>query len=83
MLPQRWESGSPSCKTRGTCAAMELSLPSFQFRFMAALGNVIFPGNFHPVGSQAGARKMVEFTLADGAPKAGAGGRWLVVGGSA
>ena len=61
---------------------MELSLPSFQFRFMAAGGNVIFPGNFHPVGSQAGARKMVEFTLADGKPEAGAGGRWLIVGGS-
>ena len=61
---------------------MELSLPSFQFRFMAAFGNVIFPGNFHPVGSQTGARKMVEFALADGKPKAGSGGRWLVVGGS-
>jgi enoyl-[acyl-carrier protein] reductase/trans-2-enoyl-CoA reductase (NAD+) len=61
---------------------MELSLPSFQFRFMAAAGNVIFPGNFHPVGSQVGARKMVEFASADAKPTAGAGGRWLVVGGS-
>lgn len=61
---------------------MELSLPSFQYRFMAAAGNVIFPGNFHPVGSQAGAREMVVRALADGKPEVGSGGRWLVVGGS-
>lgn len=61
---------------------MELALPRFQFRFMKAQGNVIFPGNFHPVGTQRAAEGMIETALADGTPTAGAGGTWLLVGGS-
>ena len=38
---------------------MEIVLPRFQFRFMKAQGNVIFPGNFHPVGTQRAAEQMV------------------------
>ena len=60
---------------------MQLALPGFQFRFMAAGGNVIFPGNFHPVGTQASAREMVARCEGE-TPEVGAGGRWLVVGGS-
>jgi enoyl-[acyl-carrier protein] reductase/trans-2-enoyl-CoA reductase (NAD+) len=62
---------------------MKLALPEFQFRFMAAAGNVIFPGNFHPVGSQRSAEQLVERALANGKQaSAGSGGIWLVVGGS-
>lgn len=62
---------------------MKLAIPTFKFRFMRAAGNVIFPGNFHPLGTQRDAELMVERALADG-PKAepGAGGLWLIVGGS-
>ena len=60
---------------------MKLALPSFQFRFMPSAGNVIFPGNFHPVGTQAAADQMVDRCGAmDVEP--GAGGRWLILGGS-
>lgn len=59
---------------------MKLALPKFQFRFMPAQGNVIFPGNFHPVGTQAAAREMLE--RAPAKVEAGSGGLWLVVGGS-
>jgi enoyl-[acyl-carrier protein] reductase/trans-2-enoyl-CoA reductase (NAD+) len=61
---------------------MRLALPAFQFRFLPAMGNVIYPGNFHPIGSQRGAELMVDRALSSGAPAPGAGGRWLVVGGS-
>lgn len=65
---------------------MQLALPSFQFRFMPAMGNIIFPGNFHPVGTQRAADLMVERVLAptegQARPNPGAGGNWLVVGSS-
>ncbi|MCH9682167.1 MAG: hypothetical protein K0V04_12085, partial [Deltaproteobacteria bacterium] len=50
--------------------------------FISKMGHVIFPGNFHPVGTQAAARSMVERVTPAQAPKPGAGGNWLVVGGS-
>lgn len=62
---------------------MELALPKFQYRFMKAQGNVIFPGNFHPVGTQRAAADMIAAAVSDGPqPEAGAGGTWLLVGGS-
>jgi enoyl-[acyl-carrier protein] reductase/trans-2-enoyl-CoA reductase (NAD+) len=65
---------------------MKLALPKFQFRFIPKMGNVIFPGNFHPVGTQRAAEQMVDRALARGDGKlgaeAGAGGTWLVMGGS-
>ncbi|MEM9452912.1 MAG: hypothetical protein AAGF11_01950 [Myxococcota bacterium] len=61
---------------------MPIALPKFQYRFMAAMGHVIFPANFHPVGTQAAARAMVERVSPSVAPAPGSGGRWLVVGGS-
>lgn len=66
---------------------MQLAIPEFQFRFMRAAGNVIFPGNFHPIGTQRDAELLVDRALADqGAPtehpEPGAGGIWLIVGGS-
>jgi enoyl-[acyl-carrier protein] reductase/trans-2-enoyl-CoA reductase (NAD+) len=63
---------------------MKLALPTFQFRFMRAAGNVIFPGNFHPVGTQRDAESMVQRALADAparAPESDAP-LWLIVGGS-
>jgi len=63
---------------------MQLAIPRFQFRFVPAMGNVIHPGNFHPVGAQVGAEGMIDRVLAamPERPAAGAGGNWLVVGGS-
>lgn len=63
---------------------MQLAIPRFQFRFVPAMGNVIHPGNFHPVGAQVGAEAMVDRVLAavPERPAAGAGGQWLLVGGS-
>lgn len=61
---------------------MKLALPKFQFRFVPSMGNVIYPGNFHPVGTQVAAREMLERAARGREPKPGAGGRWLVVGGS-
>ena len=63
---------------------MLLAIPRFQFRFVPAMGNVIHPGNFHPVGAQVGAEALVDRTLAtvDRRPAAGAAGNWLLVGGS-
>jgi enoyl-[acyl-carrier protein] reductase / trans-2-enoyl-CoA reductase (NAD+) len=78
-------------KKRGTTARdMTVAFPSFQYRFMPAMGHVIFPANFHPVGTQRAAQAMIERVAsapaagsAEGsAPAPGAGGRWLVVGGS-
>ncbi|MEZ4448888.1 MAG: hypothetical protein R3B09_05345 [Nannocystaceae bacterium] len=61
---------------------MRFAIPAFQFRFMPALGNVIFPANFHPVGTQRAAEAMVARGLAGaGKPREG-GGRWLIVGAS-
>jgi len=63
--------------------AMLLALPNFQFRFMAAMGNVIFPANFHPVGSQRSGEMLIDRALKARRWKApGEGGRWLVIGGS-
>ena len=64
---------------------MKLAIPTFQFRFMRAAGNVIFPGNFHPVGTQRDAEALIERALADAQgprPEPGSGGLWLIVGGS-
>jgi enoyl-[acyl-carrier protein] reductase/trans-2-enoyl-CoA reductase (NAD+) len=63
---------------------MQLAIPRFQFRFVPAMGNVIHPGNFHPVGAQVGAEALVDRTLAamGKRPAAGAAGNWLLVGGS-
>lgn len=62
---------------------MELAIPEFQFRFMPRLGHIIYPGNFHPVGVQKDAQAMVDRVVSErGTPEPGAGGRWLVVGGS-
>jgi enoyl-[acyl-carrier protein] reductase / trans-2-enoyl-CoA reductase (NAD+) len=63
---------------------MQLAIPRFQFRFVPAMGNVIHPGNFHPVGAQVGAEALVARVLAavPERPAAGAGGNWLLVGGS-
>jgi enoyl-[acyl-carrier protein] reductase/trans-2-enoyl-CoA reductase (NAD+) len=63
---------------------MEIAIPKFETRFMAELGNLIYPGNFHPVGVLASTKRMFERALADASPKtvAPGGGLWLVVGGS-
>lgn len=61
---------------------MRFSVPKFQFRFVPALGNVIHPGNFHPVGTQVAAQAMLDRATLDQAPAPGAGGNWLVVGAS-
>jgi len=61
---------------------MKLVLPKFQFRFMPSMGNIIFPGNFHPVGTQRAADMMVDRAIDGASAKAGAGGTWLVVGSS-
>lgn len=58
---------------------MKLAIPSFQFRFIPSMGNVVFPGNFHPVGTQVAADAMLERV---GAPASQGGENWLVVGGS-
>jgi enoyl-[acyl-carrier protein] reductase / trans-2-enoyl-CoA reductase (NAD+) len=61
---------------------MKLALPKFQFRFVPGFGNVIHPGNFHPVGTQQAARAMVERVETGGTPMSISGQSWLVVGGS-
>jgi enoyl-[acyl-carrier protein] reductase/trans-2-enoyl-CoA reductase (NAD+) len=61
---------------------MRLSIPKFQFRFVPALGNVIHPGNFHPVGTQRSTDELVARARPGSAPAPGAGGNWLVIGGS-
>lgn len=61
---------------------MSVAFPSFQFRFMPAMGHVIFPANFHPLGTQAAAKTMIDRVATTPAPTPGAGGNWLVVGGS-
>lgn len=59
---------------------MKLAIPSFQFRFVPSMGNVVYPGNFHPVGTQVAAEAMLE--RAGSAPEGSKGENWLVVGGS-
>jgi enoyl-[acyl-carrier protein] reductase/trans-2-enoyl-CoA reductase (NAD+) len=59
---------------------MLLAIPKFQFRFVPALGHVIHPGNFHPVGTRRAAERMIERVATKVDP--GAGGRWLIVGAS-
>jgi enoyl-[acyl-carrier protein] reductase/trans-2-enoyl-CoA reductase (NAD+) len=63
---------------------MKLALPTFQFRFMRAAGNVIFPGNFHPVGTQRDAESMVARACASAPARAPDADPplWLIVGGS-
>ncbi len=61
---------------------MRISVPKFQFRFVPALGNVIHPGNFHPVGTRVAAQAMIDRARIEPAPARGSGGNWLVVGGS-
>ncbi len=61
---------------------MQFALPKFTYRFIPSMGNVIHPGNFHPVGTQRGAVALVERAVAVGQAQPGAGGRWLTVGGS-
>jgi enoyl-[acyl-carrier protein] reductase/trans-2-enoyl-CoA reductase (NAD+) len=61
---------------------MSVAFPTFQYRFMAAMGHVIFPANFHPVGTQAAAQRMIDRVAATPAPAPGSGGNWLVVGAS-
>ena len=61
---------------------MQLALPKFQYRFIPSMGNVIYPGNFHPVGTQRHADGLVDRAMVNGPPQPGAGGRWLLVGGS-
>lgn len=50
------------------------------------MGNVIFPGNFHPVGTQRAADVMFDRVLTssggDTRPHPGSGGVWLIVGSS-
>jgi enoyl-[acyl-carrier protein] reductase / trans-2-enoyl-CoA reductase (NAD+) len=58
---------------------MKVALPKFQFRFVPSMGNVIHPGNFHPVGTQRAAEEMLQRTAAG---EAEAGRSWIVVGGS-
>jgi enoyl-[acyl-carrier protein] reductase/trans-2-enoyl-CoA reductase (NAD+) len=61
---------------------MLLAIPKFQFRFVPALGHVIHPGNFHPVGTRRAAERMIERAAPPLAPEPGAAGRWLVIGAS-
>lgn len=61
---------------------MSVAFPSFQYRFMPAMGHVIFPANFHPVGTQVAAKAMIDRVATTPVPEPGAGGNWLVVGGS-
>lgn len=63
---------------------MQLAVPRFQFRFVPAMGNVIHPGNFHPVGAQVGAERLIDRVLTAIPERAinGSGGNWLIVGGS-
>jgi len=62
---------------------MQIALPKFQYRFVPSLGNVIHPGNFHPVGTQRSAEAMLARAAAH--PHAGRDdgrGAWVIVGGS-
>lgn len=63
---------------------MRLAVPKFQFRFVPSLGHVIHPGNFHPVGVQRSTDATIDRALAAAGapPRPGAGGNWLIVGGS-
>ncbi|GEM_PF-544357 len=65
-----------------TAARMKLAIPKFQYRFVRAMGNVIHPGNFHPVGTQVEADRQCGRALSGRTPVVGQAGRWLLVGGS-
>lgn len=58
---------------------MSFALPKFQFRFVPSMGNVIHPGNFHPVGTQRAAEQMIARAKTSTVDK---GKTWIVVGGS-
>lgn len=45
-------------------------------------GNLIYPGNVHPVGAQRSAERMIERALAHPTSYPKPGGLWLVIGGS-
>ena len=64
-----------------TPRAMRLAVPRFQFRFVPSMGNVIYPGNFHPVGTQRAAELALD-RVAGGQAVRRDGGAWLIVGGS-
>jgi len=59
---------------------MQIAIPQFQYRFVRSMGNIIHPGNFHPVGTQVVAERMIGRIPADAS--AGAGGAWIIVGAS-
>lgn len=63
---------------------MEIAIPRFETRFMADLGNLIYPGNFHPVGVLESTKRMFDRALTDASPttRVKEPGLWLVVGGS-
>lgn len=61
---------------------MKLRVRDFQVRFMRDKGNLIYPGNVHPVGAQRSAERMIERAIARPATCTKPGGLWLVVGGS-
>lgn len=61
---------------------MKLRVPEFHVRFVRDKGNLIYPGNVHPVGAQRSAEILVERGLAAPADYAKPGGLYLVVGGS-
>ncbi len=60
---------------------MKLALPKFQYRFVPSMGNVIHPGNFHPVGTLRAAEMMVD-RVQKSASASSSNESWLVVGGS-
>jgi enoyl-[acyl-carrier protein] reductase/trans-2-enoyl-CoA reductase (NAD+) len=61
---------------------MKLRVPEFQIRFMRDKGNLIYPGNVHPVGAQRSIDLMFERTVAAPADYPKPGGLWLIIGGS-
>jgi len=61
---------------------MKLRIPEFHVRFVPDKGNLIYPGNVHPVGARRSAEILVERGLATPSDYAKPGGLYLVVGGS-
>lgn len=61
---------------------MRLRVPEFQARFVRDKGNVIYPGNVHPIGAQRSADALVDRAIASPESYERPGGLWLVVGGS-
>lgn len=58
------------------------SIGAFQVRFIRDKGNLIYPGNVHPLGAQRSAEALVDRGLAEPTSYAKPGGLWLVIGGS-